>query len=88
LTATNQPDRSPAPGIIPDPVHVHDDAAPPAATEQQHEPTVKRPNPVRLVAVKVMTALRGDKPMDNASPAVERDDAAPPDDEGTNADDR
>jgi hypothetical protein len=42
MTATNQPDRSPAPGIIPEPAHVHDDA-PTAATKQQDEPRLRAP---------------------------------------------
>jgi hypothetical protein len=34
MTATNQSDSSPAPGILPEPVDVHDDV-PTAATEQR-----------------------------------------------------
>jgi hypothetical protein len=88
MTATNQPDRSPAPGIIPEPVHVDHDDAPTAATEDQDEPRLKRPNPFKLVAATVISALRGDKYMVNAYPAAEREDAPPPDDAGTNAGDR
>jgi hypothetical protein len=75
MTTTNQPDWSPAPGIIPETVHVHDDNAPTAATAQRGKPTPRRRNPVRLVAPKVMGALRGDKYMVDTYPAAERDDA-------------
>ena len=38
MTATNQPDRSPAPGTIPEPVHIHHGDALAAATGEQDEP--------------------------------------------------
>jgi hypothetical protein len=88
MTATSRPDRSPAPGIIPEPVHVEHDDAPTAATEDQDEPRLKRRNPVRLVAATVMSALRGEKQMVNAYPAAQPEDAAPSDYAGTNAGDR
>jgi len=80
MTATDQPDRSPAPGIVLEPVQVYDD--PPPAGEQQDQPRPTRPNPARLVAAKVMSALRGDKHMVNAYPA-EDEEFAPSDDPGT-----
>jgi len=69
MTATNQPDRSPAPGTIPEPVHVYHGDALAAATGEQDEPRLKRPNRFRLVAIRVISALRGDKPAVNAHPA-------------------
>ena len=57
MTATNQPDRSPAPGIIPDPAHVHHNDGPPRRQRGRHEPSrARRP-------------LRGDEPPPLASPA-------------------
>ena len=77
MTATNQSDRSPAPGIIPEPAHVSSDVAPlTAATEKPDERKPGRRNPVRIAAAKVMSALRGDKYMVDAYPAAEREDAA------------
>ena len=81
VTATDQSDRSPAPGIIPEPVRVYDNP-PIAAAEQQDQPRLTRPNPARLVAARVMSALRGDKYMVNAYPAAEHKDAPPLDDPG------
>jgi hypothetical protein len=80
MTATNQPDRSLAPGIIPDPVYVHDDpGAPTAATHQGGGLKLGRRNPLRIAAATVMCALRGDKYMVDAYPAAEQANAAPPD---------
>jgi hypothetical protein len=77
MTATSQPDRSSAPGIIPEPVEVYDEpAAPTAATEQRDDAKPGRRNPVRLAAAKVMSALRGDKYMIDAYPAPGHEDAA------------
>ncbi len=77
MTATSQPDRSSAPGIIPQPVEVYDDpATPTAATEQRDDAKPGRRNPVRLAAAKVMSALRGDKYMIDAYPASGDEDAA------------
>ena len=77
MTPTNQPDRSPAPGIIPEPAYVHHHDTPAAATERHREPSLKRRNPLRLLASKVVSALRGDKHTVNAYPA-ENERAAPP----------
>jgi len=80
MTPINQPDRSPAPGIIPGPVHVSDYAAPlNAATEQRDEPKGRR-NPVRTALAKVMSALQGDKYMVDAYPAAGPESAARSDD--------
>jgi hypothetical protein len=81
MTATRQPDHTPAPGIIPQPV-------PPAATEQRDEPTLGPRNPVRLAAAKVMSALRGDKYMVDAYPADGRADSAAPEDAEAEAEGR
>jgi hypothetical protein len=77
MTATSQPDRSPAPGIIPHPVEVYDDpAAATAATGQRDDAEPGWRNPVRLAAARVMSALRGDKYMIDAYPAPGHEDAA------------
>jgi hypothetical protein len=48
MIATNQSDRSPAPGIIPEPAHVTSDAIPlTAITEKRDRPKSGRRNPVR-----------------------------------------
>jgi hypothetical protein len=77
MTATKHPDRSPAPGILPEPVDVRDDV-PTAASEQRDDPKPGRRNPFRLAAAKVMSALRGEKYMVDAYPAAEHEDAAAP----------
>jgi hypothetical protein len=80
MTPTDQPDRSPAPGIIPGPVHVSDGAAAPAAaTEKRDEPKGRR-NPVRTALAKVMSALHGDKYMVDAYPAAGPESAGRSDD--------
>jgi hypothetical protein len=80
MTATSQPDRSPAPGIIPDPVHVHDDpGAPTAATGRRGGPKSGRRNPLGIAAARVMSVLHGDKYMVDAYPAAGQAHAAPPD---------
>jgi len=81
MTATSQPDRSPAPGIIPDPVHIHHDdpAALPAPTGRRGGSKPGRRNPLGIAAAGVMSALHGDKYMVDAYPAAGQADAAPPD---------
>jgi hypothetical protein len=80
MTATNEADRSPAPGIIPDPVYVHDDPGPAtAATKQRGGRKPGRRNPVRVAAATVMGALHGDKYMVDAYPAAGQAGAVPPD---------
>jgi hypothetical protein len=81
MTATNQRDRSPAPGIIPDPVYVHDDpGAPTVASERRGGPKPGRRNPLGIAAARVMSALRGDKHMVDAYPAAGCEDAPPAED--------
>jgi hypothetical protein len=76
MTATNQPDRSVAPGILPDPVYVHDDrGAPTAATHQRGDRKPGRRNLLRIAAGAVMSALRGDKYIADAYPAAGREEA-------------
>ncbi len=88
MTATNQSDRSPAPGVIPGAVHVRDGAARPAAvTETPNEPKGRR-NPVRTAGAKVMSALRGDKYMVGAYPSVRPDDPAASGNSGSSAQER
>ena len=88
MTPISQPDRSPAPGIIPGPVHVSDGAAALAAvTEKRDEPKGRR-NPVRIVSAKVMSALRGDKYMVGAYPTVSSDVHAASGDSGSSAQER
>ncbi len=80
MTAANQADRSPAPGIIPDPVHVRDDPARPApANRKTADAHARRRNPARVAADAVMSALRGDKYMVDAYPAAGQQDPAAPD---------
>jgi hypothetical protein len=76
MTPINQSDSSPAPGIIPGPIHVTGDAAPlTAVTAQRNEPHGRR-NPVRTAGAKVMSALRGDKYMVDAYSTPTREDPA------------
>jgi hypothetical protein len=77
MTATNQPDRSPAPGIIPEPPHLNDNLAwPSAASKKPAGRKPRRRNPVRLGFAKVVSALHGDKYMVGAYPAPGPEDAA------------
>ncbi len=89
MTATNQSNRSPAPGIIPDPVHVRDDRPPPAPAKRNathaHAP---RRNPLRVAADAVMSVLHGDKYMVDAYPVAGSDHAAATDDAGPRARER
>jgi hypothetical protein len=88
-TTTNQPDRSSAPGILPEPAHVSDDAAPLTAAAGKRDPAPERRNPVREAAVaKVMSALRGDKYMVDPYPAAESEDSAASDNAGSRARER
>ena len=77
MTATNQSDRSPAPGIIPEPPHISSDGAPLTATiEKAHNPKPGRPNVLRIAVAKLISALRGDKYMIDAYPPARHEDAA------------
>ncbi len=76
MTANKQSDRSPAPGIIPEPAHLNGEvASPSAATRKPHNPKPGRRNPVSIALAAVARALRGDKYMADAYPAAERQDA-------------
>ena len=88
MTATNRPDRSPAPGIIPGPVNVSDGAAPPSVVPEGRDDPKARGNPVRVAGAKVMSALRGDKYMVGAYPPESRDDPAASGDSGSSARER
>ena len=66
MTATNQPDQSPAPGLVPAPAYPSSNAVAPAAKPQNPNPG--RRNPLMVVAARVMSALRGDKYMVDAYP--------------------
>ncbi len=84
MTATSQPDRSPAPGIIPDPVHVRDHPGTPTpANGTTAEAHAKRRNLARIGLAKVASAIRGDKYMVDAYPAAGREHAVAPDDAGS-----
>jgi hypothetical protein len=84
MTATNPPDRTPAPGIIPAPPHLNDNLAwPPATPRTPAEHNPGRRDPARGVFAKVMSALRGDKYMIDAYRAPDPKDAAPSDDPGS-----
>jgi hypothetical protein len=80
MTATNRSDRSPAPGIIPEPAHLTSDAAPlTGTTEKRSEHETERRNPARIAFDKVMSALHGDKYMVEAYPTAGHEHAAPSD---------
>ena len=86
MTATNQPDRSPAPGIIPSPPHLNDNLAwPPATSRKPDDPKPQRRNPVKIAFARVMSALHGDKYVVDAYPTAGHEDAAPSDDTGPRA---
>jgi hypothetical protein len=77
MTATNQPDRSPVPGIIPEPVDLSHGAAPVTpATGKPVEPKPGRGNPASIAFARVMGALRGDKYMVDAYPTAGHEGAA------------
>ncbi len=89
MTATNQHDRPPVPGIQPEPAHHNGDTAGLTAPIGEREvPKRGRGNPVRVVLAKLMSALRGDKYMVGAYPSAGREDAAAPDDRGSRARER
>jgi hypothetical protein len=86
MIATHEPNRSPATGIVPGPVHV--DEAPTSASKQPDGPTLERRNPLRRAAARVMSSVRGDKYMVDAYPAARHEDGATPDDTGPRAAER
>jgi hypothetical protein len=84
--ATNQSDRSPAPGIIPEPPRLNENVAWPSTASRK--PAERKPgprNPVRVAFTKVMSALHGDKYMVDAYPTAGHEAAASSDDAGTRA---
>ena len=77
MTATNQSEPSPAPGIIPEPAHVNSDTAPlNAAIEKANNSKLGRRNLLRTAGAKLISALRGDKYMVDAYPPARQEDAA------------
>jgi hypothetical protein len=86
MTANSQSDRSPAPGIIPEPAHLSSEvASPSAATRKPDSPKPGRRNPVKIAVDRVMSALHGDKYMVDAYPTPGPEDAARPEDAGAPA---
>jgi hypothetical protein len=86
MTATNESDRSPAPGIIPAPVHpTSDRASPSAATEKPAARKPGRRNPVRIAFTRVMSALHGDEYMVDAYTTAGPQQAARSDEAGPRA---
>ncbi len=86
MTVTNQSDRSPAPGIIPEPPHLSDNPARPSPTSRKPaERKSGRRNPVRVAFTRVMSALHGDKYMVDAYPTSDPEAAARSDDPGSQA---
>jgi hypothetical protein len=84
MTAASQPDRSPAPGIIPDPVHVHDQLGTPTlANGKTAKANAERRNLARIGLAKMASAVRGDKHMVDAYPAAGREPAVARDDAGS-----
>ena len=84
MTATNQPDRSPAPGIIPEPPRLNDNLAwPSAASRKPAQRKRGRRNPVSVAFAKVTSALHGDKHIVGAYPVPDPEGAAPSDDAGS-----
>jgi hypothetical protein len=86
MTANRQSDRSPAPGIIPEPAHLRTEVVSPSAAPRKPDtPKPGRRNPVKIAFDRVMGALHGDKYMVDAYPPTEREDAAASDDAGSRA---
>jgi hypothetical protein len=84
MTAASQPDRSPAPGIIPDPVHVHDPPGTPTpANAKNAEAHAERRNLAKIALAKVVSAVRGDTYMIDAYPSAGPEPAAARDDAGS-----
>jgi hypothetical protein len=84
MTTTDQPDRSLAPGIIPEPPHLNDTLAwPPAASIKPHERKPRRRNPARIALDRVMSALHGDRYMVDAYPAAGPEGSVRSDDAGS-----
>jgi hypothetical protein len=86
MTANRQSDRSPAPGISPEPTHLSSEiASPSAAPRKPDSPKPGQRNAVKIAFDRVMSALHGDKYMVDAYPPAEREHAAASDDAGLRA---
>jgi hypothetical protein len=81
MTTINQPDQSPAPGIVPGPAHFHHSNAPPGDPHGRPE---RSQSFVRAAIAKLASALRGDKYMVGAYPAAGSEDPGTPVAGGTN----
>ena len=84
---TIEPNRSPVPGVIPEPVRVHHDpvvahqrltATPTASGPTKPASSPGRRNPASIVLAKLLSVIRGDKYMVDAYPPAWRDPAATP----------
>ena len=83
MTTTDQPDRSAAPGIIPEPPHLNDNLAWPSAASRKPDERKPGPrNPIRIAVTRVMSALRGDKYMVDAYRTADNEDTAASDEAG------
>lgn len=83
MTANHQPDRSLAPGIIPEPVHVDGDRGTlTPANGKTADAHAERRSLARIALAKMMSAIHGDKYMVGAYPAAVREQAAAPDEVG------
>jgi len=81
MTANSQSDRSPAPGIIPEPTHLRTEVASPSAAHRKPDsPKPGRRNPAKIAFDRGMSALHGDGYMVDAYPPTQREDAAALDD--------
>ncbi len=79
MTVIDQSDRSAAPGILPEPVHVRDAPSTLAPEDQPADEDPRRKGVVRAALAKVASALRGDKNMVDAYAAAQPEEAHPPD---------
>ncbi len=71
MTVIDQPDRSAAPGILPEPVHVRDDPCTLTPEDKPADEHPRRKGVVRAALAKVASALRGDKYMVDAYAAAQ-----------------
>jgi hypothetical protein len=69
MKPTLEPSQSPVPGVIPEPIRVHDDSAPakPRATTEPVPSARRRGSASRLLA-RLVGVVRGDKHMADAYP--------------------
>ncbi len=80
MTVIDQRDRSDAPGILPDPLHVRDDPAKLTPKDPPGDENPRRKGVVRAAPAKVARVLSGDKYMVDAFPAAPPEKAHAPDD--------